>query len=191
MYAITIILILGGSFLLYNKNKIKADSDLGAFTSEKEFNLVLNNKDFRFSIKSYLKDDLIRNYMTKSGLFKVKQVELIGFEDDFSLCNKPTLKLKDLEIICLVGDVGVHSQAVSFIREDLSILKIKDDVDLNYLISDVPNYQIQDYNNDGYDDLIVEDRNYDKNPLIALIRRYYRGVSDGFVFDKEERVEVQ
>ena len=188
---VILILIMGGLVLFLNRNNIKADSDLGTFKSEKEFNLILNNKKFRFTVKSYSKNGNDNNYLFQRDFFRIKQTQLFGFEDEYNLCSKPTLKLKDKEIICLVGDVGVHSQAISLVRQDLSLVKINNNVSTNYLTSDVPNYQIQDYNNDSYDDLIVDDRDYDKNPMIDVVRRYYSGGPTSFIFDKEERVEVQ
>lgn len=189
---VAIILIIGGAFLFYNRNIIKADSDLGTFKAEKEFNLVLNNKKFRFIIKSYSKNGINKNYLVRSNIFKTKQVELLGFEDDFNLCNKPTLKFKDKEIICLVGDVGVHSQSIAFIGQDLSLVKVDERGIIKYgLTTDVPNYKILDINNDGYDDIVVDNRDYDKNPLADFNRKYYLGKDDAFIFDKEEAVEVK
>lgn len=188
----SIILVIGGAFLFYNKSIIKADSELGVFKSEKEFGFELNNKKFKFRIKSYSKDGLNKNYIIRSSFFKTKQVELLGFEDDYNLCSKPTIKLKDKEIICLLGDVGVHSQVVSFINQDLSNVAINDNGAIKYsLTTDTPSYQILDYNNDGYDDLIIDNRDYDKNPLVNIHRAYYSSTNNGFIFDKVERVEVK
>ena len=189
---LVIILLIGGAFLFYKRNSIKADSNLGTFKSEKEINIVLNKKKFRFVIKSYIENGINRNYLIKGNIFKTKVMELIGFEENINSCQKPTPKLNDKEIICLVGDVGVHSQAITFVDENISIVKInKAGIIEKFITSDVPNYLIQDYNNDGYDDLIVDDRDYDNNPMTDVIRTYYLGSTDGFTFDKKELVEVK
>jgi hypothetical protein len=187
-----LILISGGLFLYFNKNSIRADSNLGTFKSEKKFNLILNNKNFKFIIKSYSSGGVSRNYLIIDNIFKIKQVQLLGYEDDFNLCNRPIIKLRKEELICLIGDVGVHSQTIAFFNKNLNQIEInKKDDNSRYLVTDIPSYQIQDYNSDGFDDLIVEDRNYDKNPIVDIIRKYYSGRSDNFVFDKEEYIEVK
>lgn len=184
--------MLGVVFLIYNKNNIKADSNLGIFKSKKDFRVVLDGQQIKFSIKSYSQNSINRNYLFKNTLFRIKQTELFGFEDDINLCNRPIVKLGEKEVFCLIGDVGVHSQNIVFFDKDISPIEISEGENISKnLITDSPNYQLLDYNNDKTDDLIIENRDYDKNPLSNIIRKYYIGTNSGFVFDKEEYVEVK
>lgn len=178
---------------VYNQNGIKADSELGILKSEKEFNIFLKNKNVKFSIKSYFKNGSNKNYLfSEASLFKVKKIELLGFEEDVNLCSKSTLELGREEGICLVGDVGAHSQNIAFLNTNMSLLKIHEaGNELYSIVSDLPSYQITDYNSDGSDDLIIYNRDYDKNPLVDSIKSYYLWAGDGYAFDKAENVAVK
>lgn len=184
--------IIGFTILIIGRNNIGVDSDLGVKKSEKEFNIVLNNKKTRFTIKYYEKDGINKNYILIGNIFKTKRIELSGFESEIDLCKKPVLSMREKEVICLAGDVGVHSQNIVIIDSNYSIIRFQEEKNiLKNIISDLPNYYIQDYNNDGNDDLIVYNRDYDKNPINNLIIKYYRGDSGYFVFDKEDHIAVK
>lgn len=177
---------------IYNRNGTKADSDLGLLKSEKDFNVSLSGKNVNFTIKSYSQNNTSKNYLFRSNLFKVKRIELLGFEDNIGLCNKKVIKLRNVEAVCLVGDVGAHSQTISFVNSNISLVKIIEGKNIfRYIVSDSPNYHLLDYNNDGIDDLIVDNRNYNENPLVDIVRKYYSGSDNGFVFDREEDLEVK
>lgn len=189
---IAAILFAGIIIFISNKNNIKLDTNLGTLVSEQKINLILDEKKTNFSIKSYMQNNVSKNYLFKNNLFKIKRIELLGFEDNISLCNKKVIRLRDIEAVCLVGDVGVHSQTISFVSSNMLLVKIIEGKNIfRYIVSDSPNYLVLDYNNDGVDDLIVDNRNYNENPLVDIVRKYYAGSDNDFVFDREEYLEVK
>ena len=190
--SIPIIILAFFILIVFFGNNIKADSDLGTEIDQIFFSVKINNKKMKFSVKSYSKDSSEKKYLFYSTLFKTKRIYLSGFEDEINLCAKPVLKVIGGEAICLFGDVGAHSQNLVFVNDDFSLISIiNKDIIAQNTVTDTPNYQILDYNNDGIDDFYVDSRNYDKNPIIDMIRDYYRGEKGKFVFDRQEDVEVK
>lgn len=186
------VLVFGAIFYFYKYSKIKADSDLGFLKSEKNFDLVLDEKNIKFAIKSYKNDEITTSYLFFSNVFKIKRVQLVGFEDDINLCGNPVIKLGGKDAICLVGDVGAHSQNIALVNNGISLVEIlEENSNLKNVITDSPNYFFLDYNEDSELDLIIDNRDYEKDPLVNAIRKYYRWAGSGFVFDKVEDIAVK
>ncbi len=130
------------------------------------------------------------------GLFNFKKsYPLSNFRENANFCPvsifSPSTAQADL--ICVTGDAGVHSQQIEIFRYEgkgISPLQFTDNsnVKTDTLVSDAPKFQLSDYNNDGKVDVISENRNYDKNPVMDVVRYYYKYESSKFVFDKQEKV---
>lgn len=180
---------------IFFKNSISTDSsDLGKPVSTKILTLDLDGGKVSFNLLKYKNGNNFDFVLTKKNLFGADpSIKLSGFEDDLLLCDINAVKLNGGETaICLIGDAGVHSQNIEFVKysnEKLSNIKITGGESIgDNISSDVPSFSFVDRNNDGFMDLAVDTRNYDGDPITESIRSYYINTSSGFVFDAKENI---
>jgi len=113
------------------------------------------------------------------NILKKISYELTGFEDEVLPCKTESGYLGDQfkDVLCLTGNVGVHSQNLSLVRvlsNKFEPVYFKSGADkLLNIVSDVPNIRLKDYNNDGKDELIVDSRDYDNDPTVNSIESAY------------------
>jgi len=156
-------------------------------------NLDEAGTDEKIMITKYKKDDVYKYYLEIGGGSDLHQ-ELEGFEKDVTFCDKEVLELDKKNIaICVSGYVGAHSKNLQIIRyqsNELSAYQyIKEDEKTTNIYSDSPNFDFYDYNSDESMDLIIDYRDYEKNPLEDILRMYYYFDTDrGFVYDQMEEV---
>lgn len=97
------------------------------------------------------------------------------------------LKEAALDLVCLVADVGVHSQKMylmSYSQGVLSFARNTKDTEISdFFLSDEPNFQFEKTENQT--NLYVDSRNYDLDPTRDAIRSVFRFTEGGFAFDKE------
>lgn len=188
---VILLLVLAAVF----KNSISADSnDLGKLVSKKNLTINIENKKTSFTLLKYQNGDSVKFVLEKRTLLgKGQTIALSGFEQDPDFCVEKTIKLSDNSFaICMVGDAGVHSRNIQIIKYSNNVfsnVKIFDGSELtNNISSDVPNFSFADRNNDGLADLVVDERDYDTDPVTNAIRSYYINTSSGFVFDEKENI---
>lgn len=177
------------------ENSISADSnDLGKLIGKKNLTINIENKKTSFTLLKYQNGDSVKFMLEKRTLLgNSPSIALSGFEEDPAFCADKTIKMSDKsEAICLVGDAGVHSRNIQIIKYSNNVfadVKIFDGSELiNNISSDVPNFSFADRNNDGLADLVVDERDYDTDPVANAIRSYYINTSSGFVFDEKENI---
>ena len=180
-----LVLALGFAY----KNSLSADSNIGEFISTKKIEAKINGKQETLSIEKYQKGDDYQYLLTKKHfLGQKKQIELSGFEDDISVCDKESGMT---DTICLAGNVGVHSQnieLIEYIEGRFSKLSFFDQsgVQNDNVYSDVPYYNFEKNGENIF--LVVDQRNYDTDPLISSIRYRYKKANTGFIFDATENI---
>ncbi len=191
---VILLLILAAVF----RGSISADSnDLGKPVSTKMLTTNIDGKKTSFTLLKYKNENtdgfdfvLSKKNMIGGGTL----LKLTGFEDDLDLCKDQIIKLANNagSAICLVGDAGVHSQNIELVRyADGKLSNIKfsgGDTSGNNIFTDVPNLSFIDRNNDGFLDLFVDGRNYDKDPITESVRSYYKNDGLEFIFDGTENI---
>lgn len=190
---IVVVLVFTGLIFI---NVISADStDFGKPETTQNIELNIDGSKTTFVLEKYRNGDSIDFWLKKKAIFGQKPViKLSGFESDVSVCDQPVIDLGDNagQGICFVGDVGAHSrniQVIKFRDNKFSVFKISQDgSSAESVVSDVPQFNFADKNNDGLIDLIVDQRDYDTDPLNNIIRSIYYGNGSGFSFDSSENI---
>ena len=170
------------------QNLVSADSDIGEFISAKKVSATIAGKEEKFSIEKYKTGEDYKYFLTQNTLFgQKKKILLSGFEDNISLCGKES---GIGNAICLMGDVGVHSQNIEILKYLNGRFTIfpfyKDGALSNNISSDVPNYSFETKN--GSVNLVIDQRDYDTDPINNAIRSRYKATDSGFVFDGIENI---
>jgi len=150
------------------------------------------NKE-KLTLTVHKKDDNYRSFLSvSSGYFDNKEVELLGFEEDLTFC--PTAFIgenNNNSFVCLFGEVGVHSENIQFVNlnsmEFVPIINNSGD-SLKNISCDLPYFELLE--KDGQEQLYLDNRNYDKNPLVDIIRTYYYLDNDVFKYLKSEQIST-
>ena len=113
----------------------------------------------------------------RDSIFSKRRLVLENFEIDLRFCNSPMIDANEKgRYICVVGFVGMHSERVEVIKfSNNSFKKIyfqRDNLLSDNMISDAPNV-IVDNKDEGSVKICVDNRNYDKNPLLDFFRTCY------------------
>lgn len=180
---IVILVLVLAAFAVWQDNR--GDYDGKTVVSKKHIAgtehsaVILQDKD---------KNDLPMYFLTLDQTHS-DQIALIGFEDNIEFCTLPdSIKSTSPQLICLWGDVGVHSKNLQTYRYEggrLLGVEFKRDsqIDTN-MTSDVPDFR---FSSDSTGSVIFQvlDRDYDRNPLIDAISSSYRLDGDRFLFDRE------
>ena len=175
-FAVLIIFLL--FFIIYKTNCSKED---GSLISTKTIQATVNGQKKTYQIEKYEgSDNSTKLELTyQSSLFKKISYQLPGFEDEVFPCKTDNGYLGDdfKDVLCLTGNVGVHSQNIALIRvynDKFQPIYFQNGAEkLANIVSDVPNIQLKDYNNDGKDELVVDSRDYDSDPTVDSIRNAY------------------
>lgn len=161
--------------------------------SSRNISLIIENKKVSFALNRYNNNGKIEYALsTKKIIGQKSSVKLAGFESTVSLCKDNPIKLQKGYAICLIGNVGAHSQnleLVQYFDHNLTDIKVTngDSIESN-VVSDVPSFSFTDKNNDSFLDLIADQRDYDTDPLNNSIRSNYLSSESGFVFDGKENI---
>ncbi len=157
------------------------------------YNLDGAGADEKVMITKYKNDDSYKYYLEIGGRADLYQ-ELEGFENDVTFCDKEVLELNQKNIaICVSGYVGAHSKNLQIMKYQNDKLEayqfIKEEIGSTNIYSDSPNFDFYDYNSDDSLDLVIDYRDYDKNPLEDILRMYYYlDIESGFVYDRMEKM---
>jgi len=142
----------------------------------------------------FLKKDGSDFYLVKNkSFFNKAQLKLSGFENEVLFCpDFSTLKLND-DVVCLTGFVGAHSQnlqLVSIKDGDLGTVSFLTNGgnEAENIMSDLPKMRVIDYNEDGKDDIMVYNRNYDKDPLANSIVGTFEYEEGKYKFVEEREI---
>lgn len=130
----------------------------------------------------------------KKSLFENYSSVLSGFEKEISFCPE-VITSKDgfPNLFCITGYVGAHSQNTqlfSLQNEQLITIKFSRDTELsNSISSDLPNFSFNLESNSGKLEFYIDNRNYNKNPLVDIKRNYYYFNNNLMIFDREQDME--
>lgn len=188
--AFSIFLVL--VFVFTYRNYISADSNIGSEpTSSKDIEVDINGRSEKFFIEQYKSNDDYQYFLVRKNFFGSKdRIKLSGFENEVSLCEQKMIRLQSNdEAICLVGDVGVHSrnvQVIKYLDGHFSVVSFSKESTSENITTDVPYFHFNEDN--GKTKLIIDQRNYDLDPLNSAIRSSYKISDKGFVFDEEENI---
>lgn len=152
----------------------------------------IRNTESSVVILSSLDKDNRPQYFLALNQPKAEQIALSGFEDNIEFCSSSVdLSGSGKNIVCLWGEVGVHSknlQTFSYRDGELVAIPFAIDVEeIGNITSDVPDYNLS-MNGAGEAVLGVFNRDYDSNPLSDAIVSSYTLTNGRFVFDKETRI---
>jgi len=157
------------------------------------YNFDKTSDDEEILISKYKKDNSYDFYLEINN--KPRQYLLLeGFESDVTFCEQEILEIdSDNCAVCVTGFVGAHSKNLQLIKYNnyqLSFYQFtKEGVSTNNIYSDSPNFGFYDFTSDSKLDLIIDYRNYDKNPLEDIERMYYYFNTDnGFIYDGFEEI---
>lgn len=178
------------SYFLF-RSRISADSDLGKLNSKKEIVLEMNGKQEKFELRQYRRKDQILNYLFKKSFYKTGNILLPGFEDEVTLCEENVIKTDGKDLICFIGDVGVHSKnlvLVNYSKQKMRLINFSGNELSQNLTSDVPFFQFNKDENGNLKTLYCDNRDYDKDPIENSLRDIYKIEDGSFIFDKEEEV---
>lgn len=184
-YIIIFVILIAAGILSWQKNKPIFQ---GKLKSKVSFTISRT----KYCIEQYY-DHEPKNYLVVRRWFApAKFIELSGFEDDILPCQNETVVMLDDGTICLIGDVGVHSQNIQFIRYQNYNLRVLKFIDKNSQpsenqLSDSPKFLLTD-NNAGLT-FSSDMRDYDRDPLKNITRTIFKFNSNGLVFDKEIDLE--
>lgn len=163
------LLTLVAIFLVVNFKKIFAnDIDEKALRTAK-----LGNDPRGDYIVKYYKDDIL---LVQSG----NTANLTGFEDEVKPCEDFSLNIEGTNYLCLIGEVGVHSQNIELINKEtfLPLKFIRDDIESSSLTSDTPKFDL------NFNEIVSHNRDYNKDPIVDSLLDIYKFRDGKFVFDK-------
>lgn len=123
--------------------------------------------------------------LTEAQVWKTKSTELVGFEDELKPCRSKKYVFGDQTFYCFRGFVGAHSENYVLVNTTtLESVKFKNSANSDQNIySDVPSAKIEGQS------FIIDQRNYDLDPVSNSIRYYYNYAGDQFVFDKKMNIK--
>jgi len=154
-------------------------------TEGTQLKITLSGNEYNFSVSLEDKEA----YLIKVSRFSRQKIKLSGFEHDSGItsCNDSFKFASNNQIICLIGDVGVHSQnleLISYKNEHFTPVLFVDnsDVESENVFSDLPLVNFKD------DSIEIDNRNYDKDPLLKGVRSHYRFIDNRFIFDSSEDI---
>lgn len=190
-----VFLILLAILLYYAlKTGIFADSPHGQEINRQDriWDLDGNNFNEKVSLVKYndnSKADFVLNVVDKNN--KNHSITLDGFESETSFCrNNEKIQIGQKTFICISGYVGAHSQNIQLISfEDGKLTAatfVDNDSSQNRVSSDAPNFGF--INSGEKTGIYIDNRNYDKDPTLDIIRSYYYFKEDAFVFDHSEEI---
>lgn len=195
VFVIVIALLLAATFVFMkyrgaSASEIETRGDVAWQTSlSEDFNK--DGKKETVTLTSYSKDNKYKSYIsTNQSIISKREKELIGFEEDLAFCRVKDFYQGNDSILCVFGEVGAHSQNIQMIKwSDFSFLKFIDQKGAAHqnIACDVPNFDFS-YSTDNKLRIYFDNRDYDKDPLVDIIRSHYYLVNSSFHYDGVERI---
>lgn len=194
---IALALIAGGAIYL-SRGGVSASEmeDRGEVTWQISMTEDMNqdSKKEQIFVTSYLKEGSYRAFIsTRDRWLRYRESELAGFESDLAFCPLKTITIDQEKAICVFGEVGAHAQNIQIIRwSDFSKIGFidKKGVSNENIISDMPNFDFN-YLNGDRTIIYVDNRNYEKDPLVDIIRTSYYLVNSAFKYLGEESFSIE
>lgn len=185
--AIIVIFVAGAISLIFLfRNSIFADQLRGDKVYENSISKDINQdgKSEDISVMFYSKNGKSSNYLTISGSkVKTASIKLSGFEDNVRFCEQSIYQFEADQIICVVGEVGVHSENLQFAKYKdgkISMVQfVKEGSSSPNIVSDVPKFSTSNLDSDQF---FVDNRNYDLNPVNDAVQSIYKYQDGGFTF---------
>lgn len=195
LFALFFVLLLGAAYVYIRQKGISASElqDRGSIVWQTSTSEDFNNdgKQEKVVLTSYKKGDSYSAYISGDNkLLSKREGELSGFEDDLAFCRIKDISLGGDSAICIFGEVGAHSENVQVIRwSDFSPFDFVDQSGAHHanISCDVPNFDF-DYTSKQKLKIYFDNRDYDKNPLVDIIRTHYYLENNAFKFDQSERL---
>ncbi len=193
---ILVAVVIAGGFMLIRAGDIDA-SELtfrGKLIRQNFIDRDLNNdgKFEKIYLSIYQKDNIKKSYISiRDGIGKKREKMLSGFEDDLVICPNGIKPQNEENLICIFGEVGVHSQNIQFLRyRDLSTVNFieKDGSIRKSMTCDVPYFDIKTDNNL---EIYFDNRNYEKDPLVDINRIHYYFNNDSFIYKNIEQLSQE
>ncbi|OQB05714.1 MAG: hypothetical protein BWY19_00847 [bacterium ADurb.Bin212] len=145
-------------------------------------------------LRSYQQDNRFSNYISlEKGLFYKREKELVGFEDDLVFCPQKSFENRSENIICVFGEVGVHSENIQFLDFDnFNYIKFIDEDGRrrDNITFDAPYFNFETDPDKG-DVVYFDSRNYEADPLVDIIRSYYYLDNTVFKFLHKEFISTE
>lgn len=183
-------------YLIYSR--IFADSTSGLEISRQSKNWDVDSDDHKeaVSLAKYQNGskNTFRLIVAKDN-GKNYSLELTGFESEVGFCkDNELIPIEQFKIICLSGYVGVHSQNIQLLLFDGTNLKPiqfkNSESSENRITSDVPNFAFTDLNNDNLNELYIDNRDYEKDPVLDILRSYYYFIDGVFRYNNVESIHI-
>lgn len=176
----------GGVFASESSPKGEAVASLS-----RVMDLYGNGKMQSVVLTTYHQNNKYQSQLTvKDGFWRKRSINLAGFEQEAYLCLPETIELSGGDrALCITGFVGVHSQNIQIIDlKNMLPIKFLDQTGVmrDNMVTDAPNYLL-DKDKDKIS-IIIDNRNYDKDPIIDIKREYYYLKDNVFRFDQEELI---
>jgi len=187
IYLLAFIICLAGvaSLVFIFRGDLSRNVPKGDIVSEKiiHLNLDQDKKDESVSLKSYKEGDNTIFILTISkSWFLAQSVSLSGFQDEVKFCDPVSYNFSDDNLLCLIGNVGAHSQNIQFVAykdRKIDVVKFKTESgETANMVSDEPNFAI----NHDLNLIHVDNRNYELDPLSDALRTTYRYRNGVFTF---------
>lgn len=171
---------------LYNRGEV-----IHKISINKDINNDRNNEKITLTV--YEQDSKYRSFLSiLSNHFKKSEIELTGFEEDLTFCPTTFIEHNSTGlIVCLFGEVGVHSENIQFVNlNTLNFISIINNSgeSLKNISCDLPYFNLVE--KEGMEQFYLDNRNYDKNPLVDIIRSYYYLDNGVFRYLKTEQISV-
>ncbi len=192
---IFLIILFIFAIAMMQKNRISADVEESTTVN---FSINIAGKSHKFSMAKYMdpaQTDNPKYILSEKNGLSVKKISIENLGQDAMLCSKSLIYSPDnTPMICLKATSGVHSENLVLIKYTQNGFSIVDTMINNKpsaIFSDLPRFAFIDYNSDGFDDIIADQRDYDKVPMVDTVSYYFKNSKDGFILDKkEEKQEV-
>ncbi len=191
-------IVIAGYYLLEKVNGIDASelSSRGKIIRQSILDKDLDNdgKTEKIYLSVYQKNNEKSSYIVvKDTVGRKREKKLSGFEEDLVICPKQVETQNSAEIICLFGEVGVHSQNIQFLKyDDFSFVQFvdQDGIFRDNISCDVP-YFDYDVNSTNNLEIYFDNRNYDKDPIVDINRIHYYFNNDVFIYKSSEQLSQE
>lgn len=194
--AAIILILLGAVFYYYLHGRIFADSFYGSEISRqnKNWDVDSDGEAETVSVIKYQngsKNNFILAVVNQNG--KSFSLQLTGFESEVDFCkDNEFILLGQNKAICLWGYVGAHSENIQLITYNgasyLPVQFINNDSTEDRITSDSPGFGFNNLNSNSTAEMYVDNRNYDADPTLDILRSYYYFIDGVFRYNRVESI---
>lgn len=176
------------SLIFLYKNRIFADQLHGDTISRQSItaDLDLDNKTEKVTVATYRSNNKnVSEIRISKSIFNEQSISLSGFEDNVKFCDQDIIRLSESDTyVCIVGDVGVHSQNIQLARYKdgkITFAKfINGPTGSENITTDEPKFNID--TSVSPVEFSIDNRNYDFDPVRNGVRSSYKYSNGLFTF---------